>query len=371
MQAQTDHSWPASPLRSIPYGHMSRSEWLSARQQLDTIGGSDVGAIMGLNKYVSPRILFYRMVGIAPPRAHEDKVHLSLGLLLERGIAAAWRCYEPDEQAMATRIVQLMDGQPDPRRSACKPWSSMLINPDYPWLHATIDFRITYIHKDTRPWLDSHVHDGILETKNMSARVSDMYADGIPPYYTPQVLTYMAVTGTQYAEVAAIVGGSTLVVKPFIREEHEEDIQRVLDITAEFYAAVVKAREACRAIQDAHPSTQPYVDGMLTTFGEVLIIEADKHIPSWIDDVTEEYLSFVSERHLLHLGITEEVDSDDDIAVLAARIDALGEAVRERKELQGRLKTLMADRGITVATTPTHKVTWNRSLRITKKKEDQ
>lgn len=364
-----DTSWPAPLLEAHPYDMASRAEWLSLRQGLDTIGGSDMGAIMGLNRYVSPRVLFYRMAGIAPPRAHEDRVHLSLGHLMEKGIAAAWRCYDDDEAAMAERIMHLAYGTRDDRMGSCRPYPRILVNPDHPWLHATIDFRITYVPAATRHWLDADIHDGILECKNISARVSDMYTDGIPPYYTPQVLTYMAVTGAQYAEIAAIVGGSRLIVKPFVRDDCEDDIRRVIDMSAEFFYAAQRAREA--VLNTGLDYYQMWVDGALTDMGELAVALVDQYVPGWVDDTTDEYLRFVTERHLLHLDIAAEADDDDEAAVLAQRIYELGQAVSERKQLQARLKALMTDRGLSVINTPSWRITWNKSLRITKRKDNE
>ena len=43
---------------------MSKEEWLAQRK--DTIGSSDIGAILQLNNYETPRELFNKKVGLAP-----------------------------------------------------------------------------------------------------------------------------------------------------------------------------------------------------------------------------------------------------------------------------------------------------------------
>lgn len=360
----TDNSWPNKGLIAYYYGDISHQDWLMMRQQLGTLGGSDLGVIMGLNKYESPKLLFLRRCGVAPPRLHADTLHTAFGKLLEPAVAAAWKCYDDDEEVHAKRIALLAEQRRlrDPMVASCRRYAYMLVHPDMPWMHATIDYRIQRIRHQTRSWLDHDVSDGILECKTVSHMVSDMYADGIPPYYRPQVFGYMAITGARYAEIAAIVGGNRLKVHPFVYEEHEEEIRAVVDHAAEFMAGVHKAMAALR---QRYGEDAVFFDEVgLTPLGDEAVMVAEEHMPSWLDDRSDEYQRFLHARHQIQIDMKEERDDDDELAVMALRFMELASAVSEREQLRRSIREEMVRRGLTRFLSPSVRITYTNQLRI-------
>jgi len=359
-----DNTWPHSPLDALDYSGLSHNEWLAMREALDTIGGSDMGALMGLNPYVSPRLLFYRLAGAAPPRRQEDRLHLAMGHLMEYTIAQAWSCYVPDEGEFARRILALTTGEEVDRLGHYETCERTLIAKELlPWLHANIDFRIRHIDASTRPWLDADINDGILECKNISARNADRYEEGLPPYYTPQVLTYMAITGVDYAELVAIVGGNRMAIKPFFRHDYDRDILLLIERSYEFIAAVRAARERIAEIGG------PLWDeaGTLTAAGEQAIAWIDPLVPDWVDDVTDEYQQFLTQRHQLTLDVRIEVRDDEPLATMAREVLELKAAVKKRDELKRRIRDIMARRGASIAESPSVRISWGTQLRIAQK----
>lgn len=93
---------------------MSRDEWLEARKM--GIGGSDAGAILGLNPYSSPTRVFLDKTGQAEPQA--DNYAMKIGRDLEDYVA---------------RLFTEETGKKVRRRNA------MLINDSYPFAVANVD----------------------------------------------------------------------------------------------------------------------------------------------------------------------------------------------------------------------------------------
>lgn len=66
----------------------SKEEWLEQRRM--TIGGSDAGAVLGLNKYKSPYALWCEKTGAVIPDDISDKEAVRLGNDLEEYVAQRW-----------------------------------------------------------------------------------------------------------------------------------------------------------------------------------------------------------------------------------------------------------------------------------------
>lgn len=67
---------------------MSREDWLNARRR--SIGGSDAGALLGLNPYNSPYALWAEKTGKIVPEGIGDREAVRLGNDLEQYVAERW-----------------------------------------------------------------------------------------------------------------------------------------------------------------------------------------------------------------------------------------------------------------------------------------
>ena len=150
--------------------HMSRAGWLAERR--GSIGGSDAGAILGLNPYRSPYAVWAEKTGRLPEQ--EDNEAMRKGRDLE--------------EYTARRFVE----KTGKRVERC---NYLLRNTDAPHLHANIDRRVLG-------------EKAGLECKTASALRLKSYRGGqFPESYYVQCAAYLAVTGWQRWYLAALVLG--------------------------------------------------------------------------------------------------------------------------------------------------------------------
>ena len=156
-------------------------EWLANRTK--GIGGSDVGAICGVNKYSSARLVYLKKTG-----QYQDGEDEFSDAALER--MHFGRMLEP---VVANEYV---------RRTGNKVVVSpaTLTHKDYPWAIANVDRLI--VNDEGAPY-------GILECKTASEFMDEAWSEGdIPISYLYQLNWYLWVTGLEYGVIACLVGGN-------------------------------------------------------------------------------------------------------------------------------------------------------------------
>lgn len=181
-------------------------EWLALRNK--GIGGSDVSAIMGINKYTTPLEVWLEKTGRADHKDLSDNESVYWGNRLEHEVR--------DE--FARRHQDLHVEEP----------TFTLVSDARPWAHANLDGILT----------DSDGNKGILEIKTVGEKRAGDWADGVPDYYMTQVTHYMSVTGWSFAWFAVLVGGQRYV--EFYVERDEEDIAIVSDAVDTFWRDFVE-----------------------------------------------------------------------------------------------------------------------------------
>lgn len=168
-----------SKLRTLHF--TDDDDWLELRRA--GIGGSDIGALMGLNKYSSP-LKVYRQKVEGWKEDMSDNVYVKKGHDLEDFILTR---HVQEHMAKEGYAV----GKPD----------FMIINDDFPYLRANVD-GIAY--RPGKPFTDNI----IVEIKWVSewAQVNWDGPDyrGIPASYYAQVQLYMCVTGALQARLFAL-----------------------------------------------------------------------------------------------------------------------------------------------------------------------
>ncbi|SCN41551.1 YqaJ viral recombinase family nuclease [Bacillus wiedmannii] len=185
--------------------NMDRAQWLQARTQ--GIGGSDVSAIAGLNKWKSVvQVFFEKTQAIEKEDIQSESAYF--GNVLEEVVAK--------EFSKRTDLkVQ--------RRNA------LLQHPEYPWMLANVDRLI--------------VGEKIgLECKTSSEYLKKEWEDEeVPAAYLLQCQHYMAVTGYEAWWIAVLIGGNKFVHKKIERDE--ELIQYLIDIEKDFWINNVEKNE--------------------------------------------------------------------------------------------------------------------------------
>ena len=213
-----------SHLELIPTTGMPRSEWLN--YQTKHIGGSSMGALLGLNPYMSELELFHFYVGdYGSLQKKQENLAMLMGHELEPVVANLWEHWGGDEPSL---VQNLAAGE---KVARCSVAPFIIKNPKWPHLHANIDRYIDASHEG---------REGILEIKTINGLAAEKYEDGLPASYVIQVQHYLAVCDEQYAELALLKDGRTLEVFAF--ERNQDLIDTMLRKAADFWHRVTEAR---------------------------------------------------------------------------------------------------------------------------------
>lgn len=203
------------------YVFSSREEWLAARK--NHIGGSDASACVGMNPYKDNVMLWKEKMGLVIPEDISKKDYVQYGTAAEKHL----------------RELFAMDF---PRYRVSYSENNMFLNPDYPWMHASLDGEL----------LDQEGRHGILEIKTtqlMQRMQREKWDNRIPDNYYCQLLHYLAVTGYEFAvlkaQMKSICGEELQIITKhyFIeRKDVEEDIRYLVDAERRFWDCVAAGR---------------------------------------------------------------------------------------------------------------------------------
>lgn len=182
--------------KKIPLAGASNAEWLRLRKT--GIGGSDAGAICGVNPYSSAMKVFKEKTseGIE----EQDNEAIRIGHDLEDYVAQRFM------EATGLKV----------RKS-----NFMYRSKEHPFMIADVDRLIVG-------------EDAGLECKTASAYNADKWADGdIPLHYVMQCYHYMAVTGKRSWYIAAVILGREFTYRKL--EWDDELISRLITIEDNFW----------------------------------------------------------------------------------------------------------------------------------------
>ena len=169
-------------MKKIPTGKMSREEWLKLRKT--GLGGSDAGAVCGLNPYRSPFTVY--MDKISEEVSEEDNEAMRQGRDFEDYVAKRFT----EETGLKVQR------------------SNYLYRSDkYPFMLANIDRQIIG-------------ENGGLECKTASVYAVEKWKDGkIPESYELQCQHYMAVMGWDYMYIACLILGKEFLYRRIERDD--------------------------------------------------------------------------------------------------------------------------------------------------------
>lgn len=175
---------------------MNHEEWLAERQK--SIGGSDAAAIVGLNCYVTPYIVWADKTGRLPPK--EDNEAMRQGRDLEQYVS------ERFTEATGKRV----------RRH-----TNIIRNPAYPFAHANIDRSVVG-------------ENAGLECKTTSIMNLKKFRNGeYPENYYVQCAHYLAVTGWKRWYLAVLVLNQGFYW--YTIERDEDEIAALMAAEKEFW----------------------------------------------------------------------------------------------------------------------------------------
>ena len=179
-------------LTKIPTLNMTHEEWLQRRKT--GIGGSDAGAICGLNPYVSPMGVY--LDKISTETTDLDNEAMRQGRDLEEYVARRFT------EAIGLKV----------RKS-----NMMYVNSRYPFMLADVD-RLVVGEDAGLEWKDGE----------------------IPPHYVIQCYHYMAVTGRKNWYIAVVVLGQGFQYRKLSWDE--EMIRNLISIEDDFWNSHVLKR---------------------------------------------------------------------------------------------------------------------------------
>lgn len=204
---------------------MGREEWLQYRRL--GLGGSDAGAICGMNPYSSPMKVYCDKAGLQEPAADNEAMRQGRDL----------------EEYVARRFTE--ETGKKVRRSL-----AMYQHEQYPFMLANVD-RLVVGEKAG------------LECKTANAFQAFQWKDGkIPPHYEIQCHHYLAVTGLESWYLAVVILGVGFQLTEIRRDERM--IQNLIKIEKDFWENHVlkglppepDGSEACEAlIRSFYPSS--------------------------------------------------------------------------------------------------------------------
>lgn len=163
----------------------SREKWLEERRK--SLGGSDIGAVLGLNSYETPYSVWADKRGLLTD--DEENESMRQGRDLEQYVASRF------EGVSGKRVRRV---------------NAILRNPEFPHIHANIDREIVGERAG-------------LECKTASALSASKFKGGeFPKSYYAQCVTYLAVTGYKRWYLAALILGKEFKVYQMTRIPDDE-----------------------------------------------------------------------------------------------------------------------------------------------------
>lgn len=178
--------------------NMSNEDWLKLRKR--SIGGSDCGAILGMNEYMSAYDLWLKKRNPQIKEEPKNSEAIYWGHNLEDVVAKEF------ERRTGKKV---------------RNHNFMMYHDEYPFISANVDRVVVG-------------ENAILECKTASEfKKSEWADDNIPGSYMAQCYHYMAVTGADRAYIACLIGGSHFVWK--IIERDDEIIEEIIKAEVDFW----------------------------------------------------------------------------------------------------------------------------------------
>ena len=293
-------------ITKIPTKDMTREDWLQERRK--SLGGSDMGAVLGLNRWRSPYTVWADKMGLLPDEP--DTEAMRIGRDLEPYVLKRFQ----EASGLATRHV-----------------NAIIRNSDYPHLHANVDSMVVG-------------QSAGVEAKTASALNTRLFnGDEFPASYYAQCVTYLAGTDSDRWYLAVLIMGREFKIYQLTRIQSDTCPDwcesSVFVSQDELDALGLRAEVFWKHVEDNDP---PPVDSMPSTSESLDVIYGDA------DDTLEIDLEPLRDEVAGLLAVNE-------------RIKGLKEVAESYKnEIKDRMRT--ATRGSSPLATVTWKEQKRRSL---------
>jgi putative phage-type endonuclease len=287
----------------IDIKNMTHEQWLGERRK--GIGGSDIGAIMGVNPYKSALEVWYDKVK-GKKEEEKENIPAELGLYLEDYLSGKFIKWFAKNHNGA--IIK-------PERM-----SYMLQHPDYPFIRVNLDFMFD--------------DPSILGTAAIECKTTNEFSrsqwdeEDLPDSYYLQAQQQLAVTGWQKVYMPCLIGNRKIVVKEIPR--NEEIIEKIIITATNFWNDFV--------LKEIPPAP----DGSVSA-GKIL----DELYNKEEEGKVTEFPPFGDEVELL--------DKYNELNI------SKKETEKEMEVIKQKIKAEMGDAEIAIA--GRHKITWKEQVR--------
>lgn len=187
----------------------SREEWLAARG--NSIGGSDIAAVIGISPWMSNTDLFFLKTGKIKRPEETPNALIEYGQRAEEHLRELFQLDFPEYKVLYVP-------------------NNLWRNSEMPYAHVSLD-----------SWLiDENGRFGVLEIKTatiQSGRQKEKWNEGVPNHYYAQVLWEMAVTEAEFGILVAQ-----------LKYERDDD---VLKVTRHYKVTREQARADIRRLKEA------------------------------------------------------------------------------------------------------------------------
>ena len=201
------------------------NKWIEDRKS--GIGGSDIAAILGISPWKTALDVWLDKTGQAQD-ALSDAEAVRWGTLLEDVVAREYADRTDNAVQRINRILR---------------------HPKNEWAIGNIDRAIVAPGSRVRVAGDGGTllgAQGLLEVKTASAYKAGEWGrdgdeDAVPVHHQAQVMWYLGITGLQWADVAALIGGQRMVIRRIYRDD--ETIAAMLERASAFWHQHVLKRQ--------------------------------------------------------------------------------------------------------------------------------
>ena len=201
-------------------------------ERMEGLGGSDIGAILGLSKYRTPVDVWAEKTGRVPPQ--ESNLQMRFGTFAEEFVA--------QEYSAATGLK-------------VQRFNPMLRHPTAP-LIGHVDRLVVPEGQKVASHKSEIRTDRLLECKTANAFAAfnaeewgEAGTDNVPTAYLVQVATYRILTGCQYADLAVLFGNHDLRIYHLLRDVELE--QMIIAKASEWWQRHIVADVAPEPVCDA------------------------------------------------------------------------------------------------------------------------
>lgn len=188
-------------------------QWLEHRKH--GLGGSDAGAVMGVNPFRSPLEVWLEKTGQSDVEELETPA-MEWGTRLEPVIVEKFTEEHPEF------MVELP--------------SCSFVSDRWEWMFASLD---GIIH-------ERGGGEGVLEVKTAGAHASVGWDDGVPVSYIAQVTHYLAVTGWSFAYVVVLIGGRDY--REYRIDRDDAEVEMLVEREREFWEEYVEPKAMPRLV---------------------------------------------------------------------------------------------------------------------------